>query len=67
MTTHKRIQAETKRRFGFVPTTCWIADVKAEMALISREAANRVHPGSRKYRCSPDKRAGLRNVISALN
>jgi hypothetical protein len=30
MLTYREIQKITKSRFGFVPKTCWIADIKAE-------------------------------------
>jgi hypothetical protein len=66
MATYKEIQAETKRQFGFVAKTCWIADAKAEMGLISREAANRIDPENRKHPCPPNKRDGLRKILEVL-
>jgi len=66
MATYKEIQDETKRRFGFVPNTCWIADVKAELGLISRQAANRIDPRGRKHPCPPEKRSDLTRIISTL-
>ena len=71
MTTYRKIQEETKRRFGFVPKTRWIADIKARFGLTMRIAPNRqgedrVHP------CPSDKQPALiqvmrsQGVISAL-
>jgi hypothetical protein len=66
MATYKEIQAETKRQCGFVPKTCWIADVKAELGLISRQAANRIDPLGRKHPCPPAKRSCLTRIVSTL-
>ena len=66
MAIYKDIQVETKRRCGFVPKTCWIADVKAELGLISRTAANRIDPKGRKYPCPVAKRSCLLQVVKAI-
>ncbi len=66
MATYKQIQAETKRQYGFVPKTCWIADVKAELGLISRVAANRIDSHGRKHPCPEEKRLNIARVISTL-
>lgn len=41
MATYQEIQDWVKRRYGFVPKTCWIADVKAQCGLPVRRAPNR--------------------------
>ena len=66
MATYKQIQAETKRQFGFVPKTCWIADVKEGLGLTSRQAANRIDPRRIKYSCPAAKRSSLIKIISTL-
>jgi hypothetical protein len=44
-TTYKSIQSETNRRFGFVPKTCWIADIKAHDVLgTARDSEREVTP-----------------------
>ena len=63
MATYRQIQNETNRRCGFVPKTCWIADVKAELGLISRAAANRIDAGQRKHPCPGRKRSCLIDVV----
>lgn len=65
MATYKQIQNETKRQFGFVPKTCWIADIKAENGLTSRVAANR-EGEDRKYPCPAEKRTRLTQVMRTL-
>ena len=67
MATYKTIQAEAKRQLGFVPKTCWIADIKAELGLMSRLAANRVDPNGRRHPCPPAKRPGLTKIVAALS
>ncbi len=66
MVTYKTIQEETRRACGFVPKTCWIADVKAELGLISRIAANRIDPEGRAQPCPSTKRLCLTQVIRHL-
>lgn len=41
MATYKQIQAWVKQQYGFVPKTCWIADVKHQAGLPMRVAYNR--------------------------
>ena len=66
MATYKQIQNETKRRCGFVPKTCWIADVKAALGLISRMAPNRIDAEGRKHPCPASKRSCLTKVVQNL-
>jgi hypothetical protein len=65
MATYKEIQDETRRVCGFVPKTCWIADVKAELGLITRKSANRIDREGRKYPCPQNKRPCLKRVVLA--
>ena len=62
MKTYPQIQQEVKLRFGFVPKTCWIADVKARSGYPVRRAPNR-QKGSRKYPCPADKFAAVASCL----
>ena len=49
MATYKEIQSWVKQNYGFVPKTCWIAEVKEISGLPVRKAHNqkgaeRLHP-----------------------
>lgn len=54
MATYKQIQAWVKQYYGFVPATCWIADVKSQSGLPMRKAPNR-HSTERVKPCPPEK------------
>jgi len=41
MATYKQIQEWVKKKYGFTPKTCWIADVKEQCGLKVRKAWNR--------------------------
>jgi hypothetical protein len=41
MATYKQIQTWVKQNHGFVPQTCWIADVKSQSGLAMGKAPNR--------------------------
>ena len=55
MATYLQIQDRVRASAGYVPKTCWIADVKARHGLTTRQAPNRFSPTSREYPCPPDK------------
>ncbi len=40
MATYKEIENYVRSNFGFVPKTCWIADVKSSFGLTKRIAYN---------------------------
>ena len=65
MASDRKIQNETKRLFGFVPKTCWIADIKAEFGLTAR-----ILPKSgdeyRAYPCPLEKRQPVMQVMRTL-
>ena len=67
MATYKAIQAEAKRQLGFTVKTCWIADIKAELGLISRMAANRIHRNNRTHPCPPEKKTALTGIVKSLS
>lgn len=59
MATYKEIQKRVKEQNGFVPKTCWIADVKSNYGLTSRIAANRLSSEKRAHPCPPEKQEAI--------
>lgn len=62
MATYKKIQSWVKQQYGFVPKTCWIADVKHQAGLPmrkthNRKGAERVHP------CPAEKAKPIRAAL----
>ncbi|MEJ5976614.1 hypothetical protein WG901_08210 [Novosphingobium sp. PS1R-30] len=64
MATYRDIQARVKATHGFVPKTCWIADIKARHGLTRSQAPNRYHPLRREHPCPPAKRAAVEAALS---
>ncbi len=62
MATYKEIQAWVKQTYGFVPETCWIADVKNQCGLPMREAPNRKGE-TRQKPCPADKVEAIRSAL----
>lgn len=63
MATYKQIQAWVKQNYGFVPETCWIADVKSQSGLPMRKAPNR--QGAERVKPCPPKKVG--SIRAALH
>jgi hypothetical protein len=63
MATYKDIQSRVKKKQGFEPKTCWIADVKASFGLATRQAPNRINSSRREVPCPPDKRAAIEEAL----
>ena len=42
MATYQQIQTWVKQKYGFVPKTCWIAQVKEKFGLHVRLVVNRI-------------------------
>jgi hypothetical protein len=63
MATYRDIAREVKIRAGFVPKTCWMAQVMEMLGLKLRRAPNRIDLGERKYPCPPEK---IPAIIAAL-
>ena len=59
MATYRQIQNRVKAAAGYVPKTCWIADIKAQHGLTARKAPNRFSPTSREYPCPPNKKGSI--------
>jgi hypothetical protein len=54
MATYQQIQNWVKNNYGFVPKTCWIADVKHQSGISMRQAPNR-QGQERIYPCPKEK------------
>jgi hypothetical protein len=54
LATYKQIQVWVKQNYGFVPETCWIADIKSQSGLPMREAPNR--KGAERVKPCPPKK-----------
>jgi hypothetical protein len=63
MATYRRIRAWVKKRDGFIPETCWIADVLAEQGRTRRTAANRIDPFVRQNPCTESKRSSIQDAL----
>lgn len=63
MATYKQIQEYTKRQYGFVPKTCWIAHVKDDYGLVTRKALNRINSTNRAYPCPTHRRSDIETVL----
>lgn len=67
MATYKEIDAYVRSNFGFVPKTCWIADVKNSFGLTKRIAYNRHNPNNRTHPCPTDKRQFIIKAMKSLS
>jgi hypothetical protein len=62
MATYKQIQTWVKQNYGFVPETCWIADVKSQAGLPMQIAPNR--KGVERVKpCPPEKMESIRAAL----
>ncbi len=66
MATYKEIQERVRRTDGFTPKTCWIADIKAQHGLTTREAPNRMDGSGRKHPCPRNKRSAIEAAMRHL-
>ena len=64
MPTYKEIQATVKSKYGVVPKTCWIADVKEKMGLPVKRSHRRT--GVRLHPCPEAKQKYIEEVIREL-
>ena len=62
MATYKEIQNWVKQNYGFVPKTCWIADVKEKAGLPVRKAHNR----RGAERVNPCPRGKIESIRAAM-
>ena len=62
MATYRQIQEHVRSIAGWLPKTGWIAHVKSDFGLTTRDAPNRSGP-ERQVPCPPEKRP---EIIAAL-
>jgi len=58
MATYKEIQKYIKEKYGFIPKTCWIADIKNQYGLTTRVSPNRKSE-KRLHPCPKNKKKFL--------
>lgn len=63
MATYKRIQVWINEQRGFMPKTCWVAEVKAAYGKASRNAQNRIDCNDRRYPCQEERREAIENAL----
>lgn len=63
MATYKEIQNYIKVTYGYVVQTCWIADIKQQYGLITRNAHNRINLDKAAKPCPKDK---VKDIIQAF-
>lgn len=66
MPTYRQIQDKVKFTSGFVPKTCWIADVLTLVGKKLRAAPNRIDPHVRKNPCPIEKQWAIISAIRQL-
>lgn len=62
MATYIQIQEWVKQKYGFIPKTCWIADVKQKKGIHVHKAPNRIGM-DRVYPCPTEKE---KPIVEAL-
>jgi hypothetical protein len=64
MATYKEIAGWVKEAYGFSAKTCWIAHVKSDYQLTTRQTPNRRSPGKREQSCpAGEKRLAIENAL----
>lgn len=63
MATYPDIQHYVMKKYGFVPTTCWIAHAKELCGIPVRKASNRIDPEIRIDPCPEDKLPAIRDAF----
>ncbi len=58
------IQKKYREQFNVTVKTCWIADVKRELGLITRIAHNRINKDKVKYPCPEAIKKRLIKIIT---
>ena len=63
MATIKEIQSFVKSTYGFVPKSCWIADVKEICGIYVKPAPNRRHLDKRENPCPLEKVNAIKDAL----
>jgi hypothetical protein len=66
MATYFQIIEYVKNKYGYSLKTCWIADVKAQMGLTTRQAHNRLDKNQRTNPCPANKIAHIKEAINVI-
>jgi hypothetical protein len=67
MATYKEIIEYVKLKYNYTPKTCWIADVKEQLGILTHYAHNRQNNHLRKYPCPNNKIVNIIEAIKYLN
>ena len=63
MATIPEIQSYVKSNYGFVPKSCWIADVKEACGIYVKPAPNRRSLEKRENPCPPNKQDAIKVTL----
>lgn len=63
MATYQMVQDRVKAEAGFVPQTCWIAEVKAAHGLVGEHPPSLIDPHGRLKTCPNDKRPAIEAAL----
>jgi hypothetical protein len=63
MAKYSEIERHVREIYGFTVKPCWIAHVKADHGLTTRQAYNRTDPTNRQHPCPPAKRAAIEDSM----
>jgi hypothetical protein len=66
MPTYRALGQEVRIAYGFVPKTCWIADVLEFLGKKTRLAPNRIDPGVRQHPCPAERRSAIIEAVYRL-
>ena len=61
--TYKNIQKWVKNKYGYIPKTCWIAQVKELSGLIVKKAWNRKDENVRQVPCPVQKIEHIKEAL----
>jgi hypothetical protein len=63
MATYREIQDWVRAKSGFVPKSCWIANVKFDLGLVVRQSPNRWDHPTRVNPCPGDLRSAIEAAL----
>ena len=66
MPTYKQIIAYVKNKYGYTPSTCWIADVKRKLGYPIGRVYNRKSEATIKNPCPPKKFNDIKDAFDTL-
>jgi hypothetical protein len=63
MATYSAIRDFVRKKHGFQPVTGWVAHVKFDHGLTTRQAPNRIDPNNRTNPCPDNKRSAIEDAL----